>query len=479
MLAAAGLTALLGGCAVGPDYVRPTATVPAAYKEAGNWKPARPQDEAPRGKWWAVLGDPLLNRLEARLDVSNQNLAQAEAQYRQAQALTAAARAGYFPTLGAGVSATRSDSILRSAGGSVSAGPTNSLSLSFDAGWEPDLWGRIRRLVEAGRANAQASAADLAAARLSAQAALAQDYFQLRGLDSQQRLLRETVADYRKSLQIVRNQYASGVAAEAAVAQAETQLKTAQAQEIDLGVQRAQLEHAIAVLIGVPASTFSIAPAPLAARPPEIPPGVPSQLLERRPDIAAAERRVAAANAEIGVARSAFFPLATLSGSVGFESSSLSHWLSLPNRVWSVGPALAETLFDGGLRRAQSAQAQAAYDATVAAYRQTVLGAFQEVEDNLAALRILADEARVQGEALQAARRAVTLTRNQYQAGTVSYLSVVTVQAAALGSEVAAVNIQSRRMVASVLLIKALGGAWGPPAASGQSEAETTRKGGL
>ncbi len=467
-IAASGLAALLGACAVGPDYVRPTVAVPAAYKEMGDWKPAQPRDREPRGQWWTIFGDPLLNGLEERLDISNQNLAQAEAQFRQARALVESARAGYFPVLTAAVSSARSDRPSAAANGSgVSAGPVNTQSLSLDASWEPDVWGRVRRTVEANQANAQASAADLAAARLSAQAELAQDYLQLRALDSQKRLLDDTVAEYRKSLQITRNRYASGVAAEADVVQAQTQLKTTQAQGIDLGVQRAQMEHAIALLVGAPASTFSIAPAPLAAVPPAIPLGVPSQLLERRPDIAAAERRVAAANAQIGVARSAFFPAATLSASGGFQSSSLSRWLSLPNRVWSVGPAIAATLFDGGLRRAQTDQALAAYDANVAAYRQTVLTGFQEVEDNLAALRILAQEAEVQDQALEAARRSVVLTSNQYKAGTVSYLNVVTVQTAALSSERTAVDILSRRLVASVLLVKALGGAWRAPAPGG------------
>jgi NodT family efflux transporter outer membrane factor (OMF) lipoprotein len=329
-----------------------------------------------------------------------------------------------------------------------------------DASWEADVWGRIRRSVEGAEATAQASAADLDAARLSAQSALAQNYFQLRALDSQQQLLDETVAAYAKSLQLTRNRYAMGVAARVDVVQAEAQLKSTQAQAIDIGVQRARIEHAMAVLLGKPAAAFSLQRAPLNAVPPDVPVGVPSRLLERRPDVAAAERRVAAANAGIGVAEAAFFPDFTLSASGGFASSSLAQWLTLPNRLWSVGPLVAATLFDGGRRRALSDQAVAAYEGEVATYRQTVLGAFAEVEDNLAALRILEQEAQIQQEALEAARQSLALTLNQYKAGTVSYLDVVTVQAAALNSERAAVDILVRQMDASVLLIKALGGGW-------------------
>ncbi|HTN65493.1 MAG TPA: efflux transporter outer membrane subunit, partial [Burkholderiaceae bacterium] len=405
-----------------------------------------------------------------QVDISNQTLAQAEAQYRQAQALVRSARAGLFPTVSASVDASRSSAgvsartatatTTTTAANARASGPLNNYSLALDASWETDLWGRVRRTVEANRASAQASAADLQAARLSAQAQLAQDYLQLRVLDAQQKLLDDTIAAYQRSLQLTQNQYAVGVVAKADVIQAQTQLKTTQAQALDVGVQRAQLEHAIALLIGQPASTFSIPRAPLVAVMPAIPLGVPSALLERRPDVAGAERRMAAANAQIGVAKAAYFPDLTLSASLGYQSSSFANWLTLPNRIWALGPALAQTLFDGGLRHAQTDAAIAAYDADVALYRQTVLGGFGEVEDNLAALRILEQEAQVQDEALQLARQSVLLTTNQYRAGTVSYLNVVTVQATALASENAALGILNRRLAASVLLIKALGGGW-------------------
>ncbi len=341
-------TTLLGGCAVGPDYVRPTLDMPAAYKESKDWKIAEPRDIESGQHWWAVYNDPLLNQLITQIDISNQNLAQAEAQYRQATALIQSARAAYFPTIGA-----------------------------------------------------QASAADIRAARLSAQAALAQDYWQLRILDAQKDLLTDTVTAYQRSLQLTQNQYAVGVVAKANLIQAQTQLHSAQAQLIDLGVLRAQTEHAIALLIGQPASTFSIAPVPYTAIVPAIPTTLPSALLERRPDISVAERRMAAANAQIGIAKSAYFPTLSLSGSGGYQSSTLADLISAPSRIWSIGPALALNLFDGGLRKSQTAQAIASYDASVAAYKQTVLTSFQEVEDNLAALRILESEARVQDETKQ------------------------------------------------------------------------------
>jgi NodT family efflux transporter outer membrane factor (OMF) lipoprotein len=451
----------LTSCAVGPDYVRPSVETPAAFKELDGWKPAQPRDREIRGKWWEMFNDPSLNELEEQLDISNQNLALAAAQFREARALGQSARAGYFPVVTSAVSATRS----RSASTAVSAMPgrvSTERSLTLDATWEADVWGRVRRTVESGEASAQASAADLGAARLSAHAELAQDYFQLRALDAQQRLLEDTVANYEKSLQLTQNQYRAGVTAKVDVALANTQLKTTQAQAIDIGVQRAQLEHAIALLIGETPSVFSITPSPLplTAVPPPIPVGVPSALLERRPDIAAAERRVAAANAQIGVAQSAYFPSLTLSASAGYQSTNLAQWLTAPSRFWSIGPALAETLFDGGSRRAQTEAAVAAYDANAAAYRQTVLTGFQEVEDNLAALRILEQEAAIQTQAVESAQQSVRLTTNQYKAGIVSYLNVITVQTVALGDERAAVDILSRRLAASVLLVKALGGGW-------------------
>jgi NodT family efflux transporter outer membrane factor (OMF) lipoprotein len=466
LVALAASLVVLTACTVGPDYVRPTVEVPTAFKETDGWKPAQPRDQELKGKWWEAYNDSLLNSLEEQVNISNQNLAQAEAQYRQARALVQSARAAYFPTVSANASESRSQapssfsSTQLQPTNPVTRGITNNYLLTLDTVWELDLWGKVRRTVESNEASAQASAADVEAARLSAQATLAQDYIQLRALDSQKQLLDDTVVAYQKSLQLTQNQYAAGVTAKVDVIQAQTQLLNTQTLAIDVGVQRAQVEHAIALLVGKPASVFSIASAPLTATLPAVPIGMPSDLLERRPDVAAGERLVAAANAQIGVAIAAYFPSLTLSASGGYQSPSWSNWLTLPSRFWAVGPQLAETLFDGGLRRAQTAQAIAAYDANVASYRQTVLTGFQEVEDNLAALRILEQEAEVQGQALQAARQAVVLTINQYKAGTVNYVNVVTVQATALTDEIAAIAIRNRRLAASVLLIKALGGGW-------------------
>ena len=463
----AGVFMILTACTVGPDYVRPTAEVPGVYKEMEGWKVAQPEDHLTRGAWWEIFNDPQLNGLEEQVNISNQNVAVAEAQFRQGRALVQAARAAYFPTVTVGASYTRSRTSPNAPGVGGTSGTTGASSpatsnymLLADASWEPDLWGRVRRSVEASKANAQATAADLESTRLLVQAELAQDYFLLRILDGQKQLLDETVIAFQKSLELTKNRYAAGVASKGDVLQAETQLKTTQAQAIDVGVQRAQLEHAIAVLVGRPASLFSIPVAPLAAVPPAVPVGVPSELLERRPDIAGAERRVAAANAQIGVAVAAYYPTVTLSASGGFESSSLSKWLAWPSRFWSVGPGISETVFDGGLRRAQTTAARAAYDGTVAAYRQTVLTGFQEVEDNLAALRILEEEAEVQDEAVKAARQSLAVAINQYKAGTVNYLTVIVVQAATLNNEITALGILGRRMTAAALLIKALGGGW-------------------
>jgi NodT family efflux transporter outer membrane factor (OMF) lipoprotein len=452
------------GCSVGPDYVRPAAETPGAYKEMtgdGEWKPAQPSDGSVRGPWWEVYGDATLNSLEAEVSISNQNVLVAEAQFRQARALVLAARSQFFPTatIGAGYTRSRPSATLASSIGPPQ-GPSNDFILPLDVSWDIDVWGRIRRNVEGNRANAQASAGDLEATRLLFQSELAQDYYLLRTLDAQRALLDAAIAAFQTSLQLTRNRYAGGVASAADVAQAETQLKTTQAQATDLGVQRAQLDHAIAILIGRPPAAFGIAVAPLPAAPPAIPVGLPSELLERRPDVAAAERRVAAANAQIGVAVAAYYPTVTLSATAGFESGSIAKWFMWPSRFFSVGPAVTETVFDGGLRSAQTASARAAYDANVAGYRETVLGAFQDVEDNLAALRILETEAREQDEAVRAAERSLALTTNQYRAGIVSYLNVVIAQTAALTSEQTAVGIKGRRLNASVLLIKALGGGW-------------------
>ncbi len=457
--------ALLAGCTVGPDYVRPTAEVPAAFKEGSKeqlrWQPARPSDHLGRANWWNAFGDPELDRLLAQVNVSNQTLIAAEAQFRQASALADQARAAWFPTLTFGLQETRSRP---SATTGPIIGATTSkrtiYSAPFNFSWEADLWGRIRRSVEAGESTAQAGAADVENARLSLQAQLAQDYFQLRALDSQKRLLERTLEAYAKSLELTNNRYRAGVAARIDVAQAETQMKSTQAQVLDLGVQRSQLEHAIAVLLGRPPSAFSLPAAEHYSQPPSIPFTLPADLLERRPDIASAERRVAAANAQIGVTEAAWFPTATLSAAYGFQSATAAQWFTLPSRFWSIGPALALTLLDGGRRRAVSDQAQAAYDASVANYRQTVLTGFQEVEDNLAALRILEEESRVQGEATAAAQQVLEYSLNQYKAGITTYLQVVTAQATALSAQRTSADLLARRMTASVLLVKALGGGW-------------------
>jgi NodT family efflux transporter outer membrane factor (OMF) lipoprotein len=464
---------LAGGCTVGPDYVKPAVETPSAFKEAQNWKVAQPRDNLPRDKWWGVFDDPLLNEFVAQVEINNQNVKFAEANVRQARALTDQARSAFFPTVTGNASATRAGG-QRGGGGASSGGASGSGStgggggvanlynVSLDATWELDLWGRVRRNVESSEAAAQASVADLGGATLSAQALLATDYLLLRVQDADIDLLQRTVAEYEKSLQLTRNQYAVGVAGRSDVVLAETQLKSTQAQAINGGIQRAAFEHAIAVLMGKPPAEFSIAPVPLKQTFPDIPAGVPSELLERRPDVAGAERRAAAANAQIGVAEAAFFPTVTLSATGGFASSTIANLFSAPARYWSVGAALAQTIFDAGLRKAQTEQAIAAYDASVATYRQTVLGGFQEVEDNLAALRILEEQSAVQDEAVKAARESVTITLNQYRAGTANYLAVVVVQAALLNNERAAVTILGQRYAASVALIKALGGGWSP-----------------
>lgn len=459
---AASAVLWLAGCAVGPDYVRPEIDMPAAFKETGDWKFAQPNDAAAKGDWWAIYQDPVLSDLMSQVDVNNQNIKVAEANYRQALAVASQARSAFFPTIGADAGLTRSSSRVSNTAvsGSGAGGISNSYSLSGTASWEPDIWGSVRRSVEAGNASAQASAADLANARLSAQALLAQNYFDLRVTDAQKALLDRTVAAYEETLRLTQNQYAVGVAQRSDVIQAQSQLQSAQASALDIEVTRAQLEHAIALLVGKAPATFSLAPAPLRAALPPVPASLPSQLLERRPDIASAERAVAAANARIGVAKAAFFPSLTLSATGGFQSSSFADWLTLPSRFWSVGPALAATLFDGGLRRAQTDAAIAAYDAQVATYRQTVLTAFQAVEDNLAALNYLGREAAVQTQAVQSSREAAQLILNQYKAGTVAFQNVLTAQATAYATERTSLTILGRQFTANVLLVTALGGGW-------------------
>ena len=457
----------LAGCAVGPNYQRPEVPQAAKFKESGDWVLAQPADAMPKGRWWAAFNDPILDGLVEQANRGNFSLAAAEARYRQTYAAIAAARAQLFPTLGVNLGASRSGTgsgngiAVDSSGNAVVGNNTTTrYNIALDAGWEPDLWGRVRRQVESARASAEASQADLEAARLSLDAQLATAYFQLRATDAGIVLLEDMIKAFDTNYQLTKNRYAAGVAGRVDVVQAESQLRSTQADALDLRATRAQLEHAIAVLAGKPPGDFAIEPVKLDFHMPSIPPGLPSILLERRPDIAAAERRVAAANAEIGVAEAAYFPSLTLNASVGRSTSSLSKLFSVSNPTWSVGVALAETLLDFGARRSQVEQARAAYDATVADYRQVVLAAMQDVEDNLAAMHWLAEESKVQAEATQAARESVALTVNQYKAGTVSFLNVALVQATQLNAERALVTLLNRRLAATVALIKALGGSW-------------------
>jgi NodT family efflux transporter outer membrane factor (OMF) lipoprotein len=450
------------GCTVGPKYHPPVVQAPSAYKEVGDWKPAQPNDQNLGGNWWTIFQDPQLDAFEQQVNVGNQNLKAAEAQFRQARAALRYNRADYYPTVTAGASATRQRiSGRRPPPTSIFDGITyNDFVLPFSVSYQADVWGRIRKNVESYREQAQASAADLATVNLSMHADLAIDYFQARSLDAQEQLLNSTVKQYEQALELNQSRFAGGIASEVEVEQAKTQLQTTRAAAIDVGVLRAQYEHAVAILIGKPPAEFSLPPLPLTAPPPHIPISVPSELLERRPDIAAAERRVASANAQIGVARSAYYPLINLTGSGGFESSAITTLLNGPSGLWSIGLSAVGTIFDGGRRRALNDQARAAYDFQVAAYREDVLTGFQQVEDNLAAVRILENEANVQDEAVAAARRSLDLSTTRYKGGVTSYLEVITAQSAALSDEVTAVNILGRRMASTVLLIQALGGGW-------------------
>ncbi len=463
--------AALSACAVGPDYQRPRSAPAVVFKAAEGWKAADPADALSRGDWWRLYGDPVLDDLVARLNANNQSLAAAEAQYRQARALASGARAAFFPTLGANAGVTRAGQ--NGSGGGVELGDGrtyssggSSVSKSYNANlsvsWELDLWGKLRRQLESDRASMQASAADLAATRLSLQSELVQNYLQVRVLDAQKRLLVSTMDAYAKALRLTENQYRAGIVPKSDVAQARTQLKSTEAQSIDLDYQRAQLEHAIAVLLGVAPSSFDLAAQERVPVPPAVPAGVPSALLERRPDIAAAERRVMSANAAIGVAKAAYYPDLTLSASGGYRSGSLNDWISAPNRFWSIGPAFALTLFDGGLIRSRVEQAEASYDQTVATYRQAVLDGFREVEDYLVQLAVFERERQVQEEALEAARESLRLIENQYKAGTVDYNSVVSLQTSTLNNERTLLTLDGNRLTASVKLIAALGGGWRP-----------------
>jgi NodT family efflux transporter outer membrane factor (OMF) lipoprotein len=461
-----GLLALgmlvFSGCTVGPKYHPPVVQAPPAYKELGDWKPAQPNDQNLGGNWWTIFQDPQLDALEQQINVGNQNLKAAEAQFRQARAALRYNRADYYPTVTAGASASRQRiSGRRPPATSIFDGITyNDFVMPFSVSYQADVWGRIRKNVESYREQAQASAADLATVNLSMHADLAIDYFQARSLDAEEQLLNSTVKQYEQALELNENRFAGGIASEVEVEQAKTQLQTTRAAAIDVGVLRAQYEHAVAILIGKPPAEFSLPPLPLTAPPPHVPVSVPSELLERRPDIAAAERRVASANAQIGVARSAYYPLINLAGSGGFESSAITTLLNGPSGLWSIGLSAVGTIFDGGRRRALNDQARAAYDFQVAAYRENVLTGFQQVEDNLAAVRILENEANVQDEAVAAAQRSLDLSTTRYKGGVTSYLEVITAQSAALSDEVTAVNILGRRMAGTVLLIQALGGGW-------------------
>jgi NodT family efflux transporter outer membrane factor (OMF) lipoprotein len=456
---------LQSGCAVGPKYSAPTVPVPVAYKETDGWKTAEPSDHQTKGPWWEVFGDSQLNALQEKAAQSNQNVQLAEAQFRQARALVRVNRSSLFPGVTAqpAITDTRPSAnagLSRTLTGARS-GSIPDYNLPLDVSWEADVWGRIRKTVQSSIASAQASAADLENARLSLHSELATDYFTLRALESEKRLLSDTIDAYDKTLELTKARFENGVASKADVAQAQTQLETARAQATDLDVQRTQMEHAIAVLTGVPPSELSI---PESDAPPmtpfATPPGLPSRLLERRPDIASAERKIAAANAQVGLARTAWFPILTLTGSTGFDSQSLGTWLSWPSRLWSIGPAAAATLFDGGRRRATLDQARAGYDAAVAEYRQTVLQGFQDVEDNVAALRVLETEASQQQAAVRAAEDSLAISVERYKSGVAAYLDVLTAQTAVLTNQRAAIDIERRRMLASVQLIKALGGGW-------------------
>ena len=452
----------LTGCVVGPKYHPPAVQAPPAYKEVGDWKPAQPNDQNLGGTWWTIFQDPQLDDLERQVNVSNQNLKAAEAQYRQARAVLRYYRADYYPTMTAGPSATRTrTSAHRPPPNSIFNGITyNDFVLPFDVSYQADVWGRVRRNVESYREQAQASAADLATVNLSMHADLAVDYFQARSLDAEEQLLNSTVKQYEQALELNESRFQGGIASEVEVQQAKTILQTTQAEAIDVGVLRAQYEHAVAILIGKPPAEFSLPPLPLTAPPPHVPISVPSKLLERRPDIAAAERRVAAANAQIGVAKSAYYPTISLGASGGFESSAITTLINGPSGLWSVGLSAIGTVFDVGRRRALTDEARAAYDTQVAVYREDVLTGFQQVEDNLAAVRILENEAEVQDEAVASAQRSLDLSITRYTGGVTSYLEVITAQNAALAAEVTAVNILGRRMANTVLLIQALGGGW-------------------
>jgi NodT family efflux transporter outer membrane factor (OMF) lipoprotein len=470
VLVAAGAALIASGCAVGPNYKRPPIVTAPAFKEQEGWKPSEPADTLARGPWWSIYQDDVLAGLESRVAISNENIAAAAAAVEEARALVLQAQASFWPSLSISTSMERTASGVGGAvipgGGSGSAAfaagssPRTFYTVGSTLDWGLDIWGQVRRNVESARATAQSSAAALAAAQLSAQAQLATDYFELRSQDQLQILLTDIVAADQQAMKIAQARYKVGVAYRADIVTAQTQLLSAQAQQVNAGIQRATLEHAIAVLVGTQPAGFSIKPAPLATSVPTVPPGIPSMLLERRPDIAEAERNMAAANAKIGVAIAAFFPSLTLSGSLDYQGSTFDKLIRASNRVWSFGPSLAETIFNGGARWAQVSQSRAAYQASVHDYRETVLAGFQQVEDELVTLRVLEKQAVIEDELVKASREAETLTLNQYKAGTVPYSSVISAQTTRLASEETALNVQLSRLTASVALIDALGGGW-------------------
>ena len=461
LAAALFATLLLSACAVGPSYQRPAAPDAASFKQAEGWIPATPADALERGPWWSLFGDPILNQLAARVEVSNQNVAAAVAVYDQARALVREQRASLFPSVRLDSGANRSHSNSGSGASSGSDGRTsNSYQVSIGGSWEPDVWGRLGRAVDSASAGAQASAADLASARLSAQGELAVNYLSLRQVDAQAALLASTIAGYRRTLEITQNRYTAGIVAKTDVLQSQTQLANAQADAAGLARQRSQLEHAIAVLVGEVPGNFSLAPAPWNPSVPEVPVGVPSTLLQRRPDIAAAERRVAVANEQIGIARSAYYPSLSLGASAGLGASRVADLFSVSSSVWSFGLSAAQTLFNAGATRARVAGSEAAHAQAVARYRQTVLAAFQGVEDQLAGTRILVTQHELRRQASQAADQVEQQVLNRYRSGQVGYTEVITAQATALNARRAAVQAMADRQTTAVALIQSLGGGW-------------------
>ncbi|HEX3913088.1 MAG TPA: efflux transporter outer membrane subunit [Steroidobacteraceae bacterium] len=470
-LCLAGAAAWVSACAVGPDYHRPRFDAAAGYKEAGDWKPSEPNDVLSRGPWWKIFHDDVLDGLEAQVEISNQNVEAAEAAFEQSRALVAQARAGFWPTIAASLGAQRQGApvVVTNAAGQPIGSTThtqNTVTAGVSANWDIDIWGRIRRNTESNVAAAQASSAALAAARLSAQAELATDYFELRAQDQLQKLLDDAVEAETQSLHITESRYKFGVAARADVVTAQTQLLGSRAQQVNAKIQRAVLEHAVAVLLGKQPAEFSLAASAMRSDVPTMPAGLPSTLLERRPDVAEAERKMASANAQIGVAKAGYFPDLTLSGQDQYSNSTFSRLIRNSNRIWAVGPALAETLFDGGLVRAQVRSVRAAYEGTVDNYRQIVLTSFEQVEDEIVTLRVLEQEGAIEDETVKAAREAEALTLNQYKAGTVPYSSVITAQTTRLSAEETALQVLSTRLQASVALVEALGGGWDASMAS-------------